>query len=66
MQLTTVLYIVPRLRLSGAKHTLQQTTEVKYLGLILDKGLTWKAQLRNVMNKAYGTFWTCKGTLGKT
>jgi hypothetical protein len=39
--------------LSG--HTLQLTTEVKYLGLILDKGLTWKAQLKNVMNKAYRT-----------
>jgi hypothetical protein len=26
-------------------HTLQLTTDVKYLGLILDKGLTWKAQL---------------------
>jgi len=26
-------------------NTLQLTTEVRYLGLILDKGLTWKAQL---------------------
>jgi hypothetical protein len=25
-------------------------------------GLTWKAQLKNVMNKAYRAFWTCKGT----
>jgi hypothetical protein len=33
--------------LSG--HSLQLTTEVKYLGLILDKGLTWKAQLKNVI-----------------
>jgi hypothetical protein len=40
--------------LSG--HTLQLTTKVKYLGLILDKGLTWKAQLKNVMNKAYRAF----------
>jgi hypothetical protein len=47
--------------LSG--HTLQLTTEVKYLGLILDKGLTWKAQLKNVMNKAYRAFWACKGTV---
>jgi hypothetical protein len=29
--------------LSG--HTLQLTAEVKYVGLILDKGLTWKAWL---------------------
>jgi hypothetical protein len=26
-----------------SEHTLQLTTEVKHLGLILDKGLTWKA-----------------------
>jgi hypothetical protein len=44
---------------------LQLTTEVIYLGLILDKGLTWKAQLTNVMNKSYRVFWTCKGTFGK-
>jgi hypothetical protein len=47
-------------------HTLQLTTKVKYIGLILDRGLTWKAQLKNVMNKAYRAFWTCKGTFGKT
>jgi hypothetical protein len=52
------------LTLSG--HKLQLTTKVKYLGLTLDKGLTWKAQLKSVMNKAYRTFWTCKGTFGKT
>jgi hypothetical protein len=36
--------------ISGNK--LQLTSEVKYLGPILDKGLTWKAQLENVINKA--------------
>lgn len=41
--------------LSG--HTWQLTNEVKQLGLILDKGLTWKAQLKNVVNKAYRVFW---------
>jgi hypothetical protein len=35
------------------EHKLQPTTEVKYLGIILDKGLTWKTQLKNMMNKAY-------------
>jgi hypothetical protein len=45
-------------------HTLQLTTEVKYLGLTVDKGLTWKTQLKNVINKAYRAFWTCKGTFG--
>jgi hypothetical protein len=49
-----------------SRHTLRLTTEVKYLGLILGKGLTWKAQLRIVMNKAYRAFWTHKGTFGKT
>jgi hypothetical protein len=32
----------------------------------LDKRLTWKAQLKNVMKKAYKAFWTRKGTFGKT
>jgi hypothetical protein len=50
--------------LSG--HTLQLTAKVKYLGLILDKGLTWKVQLKNVRNKTYRAFWTSKGTFGKT
>jgi hypothetical protein len=50
--------------LSG--HKLQLATEVKYLGLTLDKGLTWKTQLGNVINKAYSAFWTCKGAFGKT
>jgi hypothetical protein len=43
--------------LSG--HTLQLTTEVKYLGLILDRASTWKAQLRNIMNNTYRAFLTC-------
>jgi hypothetical protein len=47
--------------LSG--HTLQLTLKVKYLGLILDEGLTWKAQLKNVMSEADRDFCTCKGTL---
>jgi hypothetical protein len=71
----TLMVIVPFTRkrdLRGLKeptlsgYTLQLSTEVKYLGLILDNGLTWKAQLKNVMNKAYRPFWTCKGTSGKT
>ena len=36
--------------LSG--YTLQLTTEVKYLGLILDKRLTCNAKLKNVLNMA--------------
>jgi hypothetical protein len=45
---------------------LQLTTEVKYPGPIPDKGLTWKAQLENVMNMAYKMFRTCKGKYGET
>jgi hypothetical protein len=33
-------------------NTIQLSSEVKYLGLILDKGLTWKKQLDSVINKA--------------
>jgi hypothetical protein len=40
--------------------------EVRYLGLILDKGLKWKAWLKNVMRKVCRAFWTCKDTSGKT
>jgi hypothetical protein len=39
------------LTLSG--DTMQLTTEARYLGLILNQGLTRKAQLKNMMNKAY-------------
>jgi hypothetical protein len=39
---------------------------VKYLGLIFDKGLTWKKQLNKAISKAYKAFWTCRGTFGKT
>jgi hypothetical protein len=38
---------------------------VIYLGLTLDKGLTWKAWLMS-WNKACRAFWTCKDTFGKT
>jgi hypothetical protein len=46
--------------------TIQLSNEVRYLGIILDKGLTWKKQLDKAMNKAYKAFWTCRGTFGKT
>jgi hypothetical protein len=41
--------------------TIQLSTEVKYLGLTLDKGLTGGGlQLDKVTNRAYRAFWTCK------
>jgi hypothetical protein len=45
-------------------NTIQLPNEVKYLGLTLDKRLTWKKQLAKVTNKAYRAFWTCRGTFG--
>ena len=44
----------------------QLTTEAKYLEHTLNKRLTWKAQLKNGINKACRASWTCKGTFGKT
>jgi hypothetical protein len=41
------------------------STEVKYLGLTLDKGLTSKNQLDKVRNKAYTASRTSKRTCGK-
>jgi hypothetical protein len=46
-------------------NTIQLSSEVKYLGLMLDKGLTCKKQLDRVINKAYRAFWTCRGRLGE-
>lgn len=43
--------VLNELALSG--HTLQLTAGVKYLGRILNQGLTRQAQLKNVMNKSY-------------
>jgi hypothetical protein len=45
---------------------IQLSSEVKYLGITLDKGLTWRKQLDKVTDKAYKAFWTCRGTFGKT
>jgi hypothetical protein len=46
--------------------TIQLSSEAKYLGLMLDKGLTWKKHLDKVISKAYKAFWTCRSTFGKT
>jgi hypothetical protein len=46
--------------------TIQLSSGVKYLGIILDKGLTWKKQLDKAINRAYKAFWTRRGTFGKS
>jgi hypothetical protein len=45
---------------------IQLSREVKYLGLTLDRGMTWKKQLDKVIKMTYKTFWTCGGTFRKT
>jgi hypothetical protein len=47
-------------------NTIQLSSTVKYLRLILDKGLMQKKQLDSVITKAYRAFWTCRGTPGRT
>jgi hypothetical protein len=43
---------------------IQLSSEVKYLGITLDKGLSGKKQLDKAISKAYKAFWTCRGTFG--
>jgi hypothetical protein len=35
---------------------IQLSSEVKYLGITIDKGLTWEKQLDKAINKAYTAF----------
>jgi hypothetical protein len=42
------------------------TNQVKYLGVILDKKLDWKAHLENRMRKACYAYWQCRRAVGKT
>jgi hypothetical protein len=48
------------------EQSLQLTTKVRYLVLVLDKGLTWKAHMKSALNKAYRASWITKGTFRKT
>jgi hypothetical protein len=50
--------------LSG--YTWQLTKKVKYLGLTWNKRLTWNAYMKNVMNKTYKAFQTCKVMFSKS
>jgi hypothetical protein len=45
---------------------IQLSSEIRYLGVTLNKGLTWKKQLDKGIDMAYKAFWTCRGTFGKT
>jgi hypothetical protein len=46
--------------------TVQLSSDVKYLGLTVDKGLTWRKQLDKIINRACKAFWTCRSMFGKT
>jgi hypothetical protein len=45
---------------------IQLSSEVKYIGVTLDKELTWKKQLNKVIDKAYNAFRACRSTVWKT
>lgn len=47
-------------------HTqLVYSSEVKYLGVILDAKLNWNSHLQSVVQKGLNTLWVCSKTLGK-
>ena len=46
--------------------SLHLTGEVKYLGIILDKTLTWKQHLKMKTEKACLAFWQCRRAIGKS
>jgi hypothetical protein len=45
---------------------LGMTDQVKYLGVIWDKKLDWKAHLENKMRKACIVYWQCRRAVEKT
>jgi hypothetical protein len=64
--------ILPSTKQKGLKEptlfykNIKLSTEVKYSGLTLDKGLTWGVQLDRTTNRAHRAFWTSRGSFGKT
>jgi hypothetical protein len=45
---------------------LRMTDQVKYLRVILDKKLDWKAHYENRMSKACIAYWHCRRAVRKT
>jgi hypothetical protein len=45
---------------------IQLTSEAKYLGLMLEKGITREKQLGRVINKEYRGFWQQRSMFKKT
>ena len=50
-------------KLFGTRLTM--TNKVKYLGVILDEGLTWRYHIEERVNKAIKVFWQCRSAFGK-
>ncbi|MEX7539333.1 hypothetical protein SGI37_20165, partial [Providencia rettgeri] len=48
------------LQLSLKGESLNLSTSVKYLGVILDKRLTWNGHLNTKIDKAIAAFWVCR------
>ncbi len=40
--------------------------EVKYLGIIFDDNVTWKAYVETWKKKGLGSLWTCQRLIGRT
>lgn len=55
---------IPTLNIEGVEVPLKE--EVKYLGVTLDKKLTWGAHLDSVTKKATKSLWATRQLLGKT
>jgi hypothetical protein len=70
--MTVVIPFTRKRKIKGLKEPIlsskriQISSEVKYLGITLDKGLIWKNKLDKIINKIYKAFWTSRGTFRKT
>ncbi len=47
------------------RRMLNLTKEVKYLGVILDDKLTWKAHVRAQVRKRLKALWSCNAHIGR-